>query len=282
MQREEHDKALEPSTLIQMNFDGHNVAYFLDAQGEPWWPVQAPCIILGYDTRNLTQIMARLDEDEKEQYPLLRSSGMALKQWCVNEDGLYSLILGSHKTEAKPFKRWITHEVLPSIRRTGSYRLTEEEKIDSFLLPGFLPWEKKFHLAFYQEICRVYNQPIPQGKYHSPMCGSFIWGYIYGILPPSVQDAINLRNPLHRQSRYRAKRIHQQLRPERQDDFLRERQIQLLTLLRVCEDGNKEKFKALLEDHDRKVGLQIKITPKIHLRLSTVASNQLVLFEDIR
>ena len=72
--------------------------------------------------------MQRLDDDEKSMLNIGLSGGATN---CVNEYGLYSLVLASRKKEAKDFKRWITHEVLPSIRKTGSYGkpLTTMEQI---------------------------------------------------------------------------------------------------------------------------------------------------------
>ncbi|GAA4774318.1 BRO family protein [Microbacterium gilvum] len=83
--------------------------------GEPWFVAVDVCNAL--DLANTTQALARLDEDERT---LISNEG-GREVNAVNEAGLYSLILGSRKAEAKQFKRWVTHEVLPTIRRTGSY-----------------------------------------------------------------------------------------------------------------------------------------------------------------
>lgn len=68
----------------------------------------------------------RLDEDEKSGVVLTDPHGRQQETNCINEPGLYALVLGSRKPEAKAFKRWITHEVIPSIRRTGGYSLPED------------------------------------------------------------------------------------------------------------------------------------------------------------
>lgn len=70
------------------------------------------------DHSNVSVALERLDEDEKAKFNLGLRGG---ETGCVNEPGLYSLVLGSRKPEAKSFKRWITHEVIPSIRRHGAY-----------------------------------------------------------------------------------------------------------------------------------------------------------------
>ncbi len=87
----------------------------LTKNGEIWIVAADVCNVL--DLTNPTMAVARLDEDERSKFNLGRQ-GMTN---CVNEYGLYNLILASRKKEAKVFKRWITHEVLPDIRRHGAY-----------------------------------------------------------------------------------------------------------------------------------------------------------------
>lgn len=83
--------------------------------GEPWFIAKDVCDVL--EISNPTQAINRLDEDERAMLNIGRQGEANV----VNESGLYSLILGSRKPEAKQFKRWITHEVIPSIRKTGMY-----------------------------------------------------------------------------------------------------------------------------------------------------------------
>lgn len=83
---------------------------------EPWFVASDICKAL--EIANTTQAVQRLDDDEKSMLNIGLSGGATN---CVNEYGLYNLILASRKREAKQFKRWITHEVIPSIRSTGSY-----------------------------------------------------------------------------------------------------------------------------------------------------------------
>lgn len=87
----------------------------IERGGAPWFVAADVCRAL--EIANTTVALERLDEDERSKFNLGRQGDT----WCVNEPGLYALVLGSRKPEAKSFKRWITHEVLPSIRKTGSY-----------------------------------------------------------------------------------------------------------------------------------------------------------------
>lgn len=92
----------------------------IEQNGEPWFVAADVCRALDIaDTWNALQ---RLDGDEKGTCSISTLGGEQ-KVSIVNEPGLYSLVLGSRKPEAKAFKRWITHEVLPAIRKTGSYSL---------------------------------------------------------------------------------------------------------------------------------------------------------------
>ena len=88
--------------------------------GEPWFVAADVCRALEHS--NVSVALARLDEDEKAKFSLGLSGGDTN---CINEPGLYSLVLGSRKPEAKTFKRWITHEVIPSIRKHGAYMTPE-------------------------------------------------------------------------------------------------------------------------------------------------------------
>lgn len=99
--------------------------------GETWFAGIDVCNILGYAKASTT--IERLDEDEKKLEYLTDTSGQKRKSWNINEFGLYSLILSSTKPEAKMFKRWITHEVLPSIRKAGIYS-TDKDKAKQFRL----------------------------------------------------------------------------------------------------------------------------------------------------
>lgn len=89
--------------------------------GEPWFVAKDVCGLLGLE--QVTRAMSRLDDDEVGYEKVTHPQGpdKHLEVNVVNESGLYHLILCSNKPEAKAFKRWITHEVLPSIRKTGAY-----------------------------------------------------------------------------------------------------------------------------------------------------------------
>ena len=102
--------------LVPFDFEGRPVRVVTDSQGEPWFVAADVLATIGLDRKALE----RLDDDEKG-VSSIHTPGGGQEMTTVNEPGLYTLVLGSRKAEAKRFKRWITHEVLPSIRKTGSY-----------------------------------------------------------------------------------------------------------------------------------------------------------------
>lgn len=85
---------------------------------EPWFVAADVCRVLGHS--NSRMALERLDEDEKGVSSIYTPGGEQ-EMSIVNEPGLYSLVLGSRKPEARSFKRWITHEVIPAIRKHGLY-----------------------------------------------------------------------------------------------------------------------------------------------------------------
>lgn len=88
----------------------------IQKDGEPWFVAVDVCRVL--EISNPTDALKRLDDDERARFNL----GHPMNETnCVNEPGLYSLVLGSRKPEARAFKRWITHDVIPSIRQHGLY-----------------------------------------------------------------------------------------------------------------------------------------------------------------
>ncbi|GIO03021.1 hypothetical protein J5TS2_36890 [Brevibacillus halotolerans] len=100
--------------------------------GEPWFVAKDVSDVLGLV--NLSESIKRLDADEVSSIEVIDSMRRKQMTNIINEPGLYSLILGSRKPEAKVFKRWITHEVIPSIRKHGAYMTSETIKNNLFVI----------------------------------------------------------------------------------------------------------------------------------------------------
>lgn len=92
---------------------------------EPYFVAKDVCDIL--QLSDVSMAVSRLDDDEKLTQVLL-VSGQGRQMWCVNESGLYHLIFQSRKPEAKAFRKWVTAEVLPALRRTGRYEVKKQPR----------------------------------------------------------------------------------------------------------------------------------------------------------
>ena len=125
--------------LAPFDFEGRQVRIVTDAQGEPWFVAADVLSTISLDRKALE----RLDDDEKGVNSIHTPGGVQ-EMTTVNEPGLYALVLGSRKAEAKRFKRWVTHEVLPAFRKTGSYAVPAvaalhaptQDRVTSLLLIG--------------------------------------------------------------------------------------------------------------------------------------------------
>ena len=108
----------------------------VELNGEPWFALKDVCAVLGISNHKMTA--QRLDADEVILTDLTDSMGRQQETTVINESGLYNVILRSDKPEAKPFRKWVTSEVLPSIRKNGGYIAGQEQ-----LTFYFEPWLKR-------------------------------------------------------------------------------------------------------------------------------------------
>lgn len=103
-------------------FENATVRIFIDKNGGPWFIAKDVCDILGLS--NNRKAISSLDDDEKNTVTISDGIPGNPNKTIVSEPGLYKLIMRSRKPEAKSFQRWVTHEVLPAIRKTGGYNTT--------------------------------------------------------------------------------------------------------------------------------------------------------------
>lgn len=119
--------------IQRFDFKGASLRTLTDKAGEPWFVAKDVCDIL--ELGNTTNALRALDEDEKTNFTncnVAQNGGRA--PLIISEPGLYKLVMRSRKPEAKEFQRWVTHEVLPSIRRTGGYIPTADVDDDMTIL----------------------------------------------------------------------------------------------------------------------------------------------------
>ena len=108
--------------LQVFSYEGNNVRT-IQKDGDPWWVLKDVCVVL--EIGNSRMVADRLDDDEKG-VSIIDTLGGKQELTVISESGLYNVILLSRKPEAKQFKRWVTHEVLPQIKRHGAYLTTDK------------------------------------------------------------------------------------------------------------------------------------------------------------
>lgn len=121
--------------IQQFDFKGATLRTLTDEDGGPWFAAKDVCNVLGYMNASKA-ISDHVDSEDKLYNESLSSLGQR-GGWLVNESGLYSLVLSSKLPTAKEFKRWVTHEVLPSIRKHGAY-MTQQTLDKALTSPDFL------------------------------------------------------------------------------------------------------------------------------------------------
>ena len=122
-----------PITIFT-NTEFGNVRTHTDENGTPWFVARDVANILGYHNTKKA-IIDHVDDDEKMDGVTIRDTmGRPQRPVFINESGVFSLILGSKLPQAKRFKRWITSEVLPSIRKHGGYMVVrDDESVDDLI-----------------------------------------------------------------------------------------------------------------------------------------------------
>lgn len=106
-------------------YEENKLVRTMNVSGEPWFVLKDVCDVLSLSTP--ARVAERLDSDEVSQAHLIDSMGRSQEMTIISESGLYNVILRSDKPEAKPFRKWVTAVVLPSIRKNGGYIAGQEE-----------------------------------------------------------------------------------------------------------------------------------------------------------
>lgn len=132
---------------------------------DPWFVAADVCKALELEKTN--RALSRLDDDEKGAHSVSTPGGRQ-RMSIISESGLYSLILGSRKPEAKAFKRWITHEVIPSIRKHGAYMtdsLLDALEAHPEAVPEYLN-RLRSENARNRELTRRLRLALPKAEYY--------------------------------------------------------------------------------------------------------------------
>lgn len=135
-----------------------------DENGEPMFVAKDICAVL--ELKNPRSTLALLDEDEKGVH-IVDTPGGKQQMTTVTEPGFYKLVMRSRKPEAKAFQRWVTHEVLPALRREGAYEVPREEPLDIVIARGMVAANKKIQLLEDRNdaLCRQAEELRPKAAF---------------------------------------------------------------------------------------------------------------------
>lgn len=138
--------------------------------GEPWFVAVDVCSVLDYENPHKA-IQDNIDPDDLTTSEVIDAMGRPQKTIVTNEAGLYSLILRSKKPEAKPFQRWVTHELLPQLRKIGFYGQVDIKTrialgnhlrvLCQALARSFDAFEQQALLGRVREVCLLLGQSMP-------------------------------------------------------------------------------------------------------------------------
>lgn len=175
----------EQSNLpVVFNFGSHSVRT-IEQDGEVWFVAADVCHVLGHT--NPRQAVARLDDDERNTVTIddgIRAGAGNPNVNIINESGLYSMILTSRKEEARAFKRWVTHEVLPAIRKTGGYRADDAHRADEPLYNADYRQEARKTAVDYFDACRDVVKAAGQKNPRFPEMNEMV---VSGLLASMLQ-----------------------------------------------------------------------------------------------
>ena len=125
------------SSIQPFAFEDHLVRTIMDDGGEPWFVAKDVALALGYQWNGASRI-AHVPEEWRRVTSVVTLRGDAQDMQILSEQGLYFFVARSDKPAALPFQRWLAGEVLPSLRRTGSYALAEQDKAVGPQVPAWL------------------------------------------------------------------------------------------------------------------------------------------------
>ena len=186
--------------LVPFVFDEREVRTVI-INGEPWFVAVDLCAILGfYNSRKA--VGDHVDREDRDGVTVSDAIGRNQRQITVNESGLYALIFGSTLPDAKRFKRWVTHEVLPQIRKTGQFSLGIP-----MLTIQPTKWRKEFPREFYEQLFRLKGKPIPEDLSTEPWLAQLTPNLIYQRLVENLWKALQALNPVI--GKWRKRKLHQ-------------------------------------------------------------------------
>ncbi|WP_205610115.1 MULTISPECIES: P63C domain-containing protein [Myxococcus] len=205
--------------------------------GEPWFVATDVCSALAIS--NSRMAVSRLDKDERNTVNIADGNRVNPNVTVISEAGVYRLVFTSRVDGAERFKRWLAHEVLPTIRKTGAYGVPmaaiRQAVAERFLGVGLAPYAKRFPTPFYEGIFRLRGWP-----WHGPgtprpgVIASWTNDLVYERLAPELLRLLRERNPMDRDTGRRAAKHHQLLSEDIGHPALAGHLHSVLCIMRSC------------------------------------------------
>ncbi|NTX07054.1 P63C domain-containing protein [Myxococcus sp. CA040A] len=196
--------------------DGTPVRTVTGPDGEPWVVATDVCAVLGL--QNPTMALKGLDADEVATLRNVEGrAGRGAQSFnIISESGVWALTFKSRKPNAKRFRKWVTKDVIQSIRKTGAYiapmAAIRQAVAERFLRAGLAKWSKRFPDAFYQEIFRLKGWPWQgPGTPRPGVIAHYTNDLVYERLAPELLRILQERNPINLETGRRDAKHHQHL-----------------------------------------------------------------------
>jgi prophage antirepressor-like protein len=187
--------------IVPFVFDEREVRTVM-IDSAPWFVASDLCSILGHV--NSRKAVADHVDPEDKGVTKQDTPGGPQRHTIVNESGLYALIFGSELPDAKRFKRWVTSEVLPQIRRTGQFALGIP-----MLTVQPTKYRREFPDDFYRNLCRLKGKNMPEDLTTEPWLAQATANVIYQRLAENLWKSIQRINPII--GKWRRRKIHQHI-----------------------------------------------------------------------
>lgn len=242
-------------------FSGRSVRV-LGNPDNPQFVASDVCRILGLGNASLavkgnpTRGDAGLDKDEWGVSTVNTSSGRK-HVLTISESGLYSLIFKSIRPEAQKFRKWVTSEVLPSIRKTGIYQITQRSIVlERFLLEAPATWKKEFGDDYFAAVMRLYGQRFNRKTGTPGFVGTFTKTYVYEPLLSGLTNELKARRAAAAagdpETFSGLEKLHQFVRNEHKD-LLRKQIIVVTTLAQNAHsiEEFEESFRRVFHNEDQ-------------------------------